>query len=153
MDDSAYYATVAQVLPVLALVLWLELRVFGNWSEWWKHGDPDKANIPFVWALTGLCFGALFFLAEAAALNALKNGKPSTFGEDIVPIAMDLYLIMVILIPIQPHFEAVMDRIPFMRRLRLWSYGRQRARRERDHVSAAPQPPPESHGDGGLDHQ
>lgn len=149
-DPTAYYALVAQVLPVLALVLLFEVRMLGDWREWWKHGDPDKADISVLAACVGVFYPLLFMFAETAALSAVEAGKPSTYAQVIVHFAMTLYLFMVIFFPTQPYAEALLDRVPPLRRMRLRSYEAQRKRREaREGGTPSPTSKPTENGPEG----
>ena len=131
-DPTAYYATAAQVLPVLALIVIFELRVFGDWGEYWQRGgNPEDAReIPVSSALIALFYAASFLVGEMGALSAVYDGKPSSWDKLFVPTAIYLYLVIMFIIPMQMHAEALFERTP-LRHSRLWVARRIASRRER----------------------
>jgi hypothetical protein len=125
-DPMAYYATAAQILPVLALLVLVEVRAFGDWAGWWSRGGtPDEVReIPLLSAVVSLFYGALFLFGEIGALTAIEDGRPSGFDETIVPMAVNLYLILAVIYPMQMHVSALFERVPPLRRsrLRFWAW-------------------------------
>jgi hypothetical protein len=65
----------------------------------------------------------LFLLAETTALEEVRTGRPSEGADDLVSAAIWLLLLMAVFVPLQPHFEALLDRTPAYR-LKVWLWRR-----------------------------
>jgi hypothetical protein len=118
VPSQGYFEVAAQVLPVLLLVLLVEYRVFG--TPWREPAQPDDPlEVPLVEALLAVFSGALFVAAESSALGVLEERRASDWDRDVVSAALTFYLAMTVVVPFHPYFEALFERIPVARRLRL----------------------------------
>jgi hypothetical protein len=102
VEHETYYATVAQVLPVLMLVLILELRLS-------KRGESETIG-ESLW-LVGV-FGALL-VGELTCLLTLQSGEaPSRIVNVMIVLAWFYGLTMLCVIPIATRLRAIRDALP-----------------------------------------
>lgn len=80
MDDSTFYATIAQVLPLFVLALALERRTFG------AH---EKSAEPTLDALLGISIITTAAIGEFACFSALA-GTPSHSTRTTAEVALGL---------------------------------------------------------------
>jgi hypothetical protein len=118
VPSPGYFEVAAQVLPVLLLVLLVEYRVFGTPSSDGER-SRDSLEIPLIEAVVAVFYGALFLAAEVSALSVLEERRASDWDRDVVSAALTFYLAMTVVVPFHPYFEALFERIPVARRLRL----------------------------------
>lgn len=140
-----FYATAAQVIPVLLLVLVVEFRLFGGNEAsggWWASARElaPGERISTLTALWVVGYLLLFFFAEMLSLDALRNRSAPEYAEAVVWAALFLGFLMVIFVPVQPYIETLLDRTPAYR-LKVWFW---RRTGELDHD--APDPPKAGEG-------
>lgn len=82
-DQVTYYAVAAQVIPVLALVLAVEMRVFDLRVV--PAGKHDSAATPRIFAFVAMVvIGTVIALGEIAALQVLFTNQPSDAAAALV---------------------------------------------------------------------
>jgi hypothetical protein len=142
-----FYATAAQVLPVIVLVLVVEFRLFGGTERpggWWAsaHDLKPGERVSSWTALFVVVWLNLFFLAEILSLGALHRGSASGFTKWVVWTALVLGFQQIIFVPTQPYVETLLDRSPAYR-LKVWVWRRTGtlARGEPDPPKAGEEPP------------
>jgi hypothetical protein len=118
--DLTFYATAAQVIPVLLLILVFEFRLFGGThgrGEWWASSREPRPGerVGTLNALVGVLFLGLLFAAEVMALDAVRTGDASTAAEIVVSAALLLALLVVLLVPTGPFLAILLDRTPLYR--------------------------------------
>ena len=126
MREAQYYSTMAQVLPVLFILVVAEFRVFGGArGQWWASAKPVQLGqtASAVGSVVVVAFCFTFLMAEVGAFNAVKTGKASGFTEVMVDLALTIGLFLAVLVPSQPHFEALLDRTPLYR-AKVWLWRR-----------------------------
>jgi hypothetical protein len=128
VDSSAFFATAAQVIPVLILILVVEYRLFGGTGgrgEWWASArEPGPGErVHTLNAFVAALFLGLLFAAEVIALNALRTGGASALAEAIVAAALLFGLLIVLVVPALPFLAILLDRTPAYR-LRVWTMRR-----------------------------
>jgi hypothetical protein len=112
---------------LLAIVV--EFRVFGGGrlrGDWWASGralEPDE-TVPVWIELFVVAFGLLFFVGELSALRVVFDGKPSASSDLVVNLTLALGFLQLVVIPVQPYFESLLDRVPLLRRGKLWLWRR-----------------------------
>lgn len=135
---SEFWATVAQVIPVLALALVLESRVLAR--RWGKKRAFEQRKERRMWAVAAIIVTILMVMVEANALGQLW--KPTStpfldvFGILTAQLVIAATLLLVVSIPIMSiAVPAVLDAlgVPLLRRL--LRKRRREAIRERKNVA------------------
>lgn len=116
MDHESFYATTAQVIPVLWVVLVFQIRLFGTQAEEKGASDvePDEVHRSTgTMTLVVIVFiGMLMWLAEALAIAALQSESDSSFSRNVIQLAIVSGGFLVFYIPVFPWFEALVERTP-----------------------------------------
>lgn len=100
----AYFSTVAQVLPLLWIVLTLEYRVFLGQTPFFDGVKRPKKAYSRGWAIFGIValviYSILFCAGEFAALATVQRGETTPLRSGTVNVAMTSYLLAVVIVPI-----------------------------------------------------
>jgi len=79
-----YYTTVAQIIPILLILLAVEFRLV-DFTEW-RSGDPVAFLIVATSAFVGLLVAAT--IGEIAALRAIDNESASSEADFLIVISL-----------------------------------------------------------------
>lgn len=135
MDHESFYATTAQVIPVLWVVLVFQIRLFGPQTEEKGASDVEPSEVHrstgTVTLVVIVFIGMVMWLAEALAIAALQSESDSSFSRAVIQLAIVSGGFLVFYIPVFPWFEALMERTPaergrhwVWRKLRVGPYSR-----------------------------
>lgn len=124
MDRTALYATAAQVIPVLWIILVFQLGLFFPSGKGFLSMEADEKHhrLPWVLAAGFALMGLLMMWGELTAISALGgDDEPSNFQHNLVQAAMWVGAFWVFLLPTQPWVETTLDRTPLGRlKFRVW---------------------------------
>lgn len=115
MSREAFYATAAQVIPLLWIVMVFQLKVFGD--KVLKHGaasvqPEDQHRRAPTWFLIFIVVqGVLMFLAELDCLYSLVGEEDTAGSRAVIMVALIGAVTMVFYTPVAPWFEALVDRL------------------------------------------
>ena len=116
MAHESFYATTAQVIPVLWIVLVFQIRLFGTKAEEKGASDVEPDEVHRSAGTTTLVVivftGMVMWLAEALAIAALQSESDSSFSRLVIQLAMVSGGFLVFYIPVFPWFEALVERTP-----------------------------------------
>lgn len=135
MDHESFYATTAQVIPVLWIVLVFQIRFFGTQTEEKGASDVEPNEVhrsTGTMTLVMIVFiGIVMWLAEALAISALQSESDSSLSRNVIQLAIASGGFLVFYIPVFPWFEALLERTPaekgrhwVWRKLRIGPYSR-----------------------------
>jgi hypothetical protein len=135
MDHESFYATTAQVIPVLWIVLVFQIRFFGTQTEEKGASDVEPNEVhrsTGTMTLVLIVFiGIVMWLAEALAIAALQSESDSSLSRLVIQLAIVSGGFLVFYIPVFPWFEALVERTPaekgrhwVWRKLRVGPYSR-----------------------------
>lgn len=114
MDHESFYATTAQVIPVLWIVLVFQIRLFGPQTEEKGASDVEPSEVhrsTGTMALVVIAFmGIVMWLAEALAIAALQSESDSSFSRTVIQLAIVSGGFLVFYSPVFPWFEALIER-------------------------------------------
>jgi hypothetical protein len=116
MDHESFYATTAQVIPVLWIVLVFQIRFFGTQTEEKGASDVEPNEVhrsTGTMTLVMIVFvGIVMWLAEALAIAALQSESDSSLSRLVIQLAIVSGGFLVFYIPVFPWFEALIERTP-----------------------------------------
>jgi hypothetical protein len=125
-----YYQVAEQVIPVIVLAIVVEYRIFGVGRErgdWWASGrtlEPSE-RVSVLGSLFVVLICLMFLFGEFSAVQVTHDGgKASSWDDFIVGMALQLGFLLLIFVPMQPYVEDLLDRIPGLRRFKLWLWRR-----------------------------
>lgn len=139
MDDSTFYAVTAQVIPVLWIILVVEMRLYGRapkrgWQS--MEADDQHRTASWWWALILVLIGFGLWIGELDAISALANGKGSGFSREWIKESITFGALYVFLMPIYPWLDALLERVPPLKRFKDRQRERERRKEsEDDHPS------------------
>lgn len=96
--EIAFYSTAAQVLPVLVIVAFFELRLFRPPQE--RPLSPWRAYLTFLF-----CYSAM--VAEVTCIVVLAAGEATDLGERIVRTVLMAGVVIVFWSPLPSNFKAL----------------------------------------------
>jgi hypothetical protein len=126
MSDDALFATAAQVIPVLWIVMMLELRLFFPSREGLLSmaADREHEKTPWLIAAALAVTGLLMILGEWRAITTLTQDEiPSDGDRDAVSRAMYAGVLWVFVLPWWPWVETTVDRTP-IGRFKFWTWAK-----------------------------
>ncbi len=104
--DSSFYATVAQVIPVLLILLVVEFRVV-DFQEW-KPGDNGWLLVAATSAFAGVMATAV--MGETAALGVLASSHATSTGDVLIVTALVSGAATVVAVPVLDGCQRWMER-------------------------------------------
>lgn len=97
-QNNAYWAVIAQILPVFALALVLESRVLAK--RWSKRKAFAAKRSRAIWSWAMIIASAMMTLVMSLALGALTSGKSEHWEQLLASTVVALLLLMVVSLPI-----------------------------------------------------
>jgi hypothetical protein len=118
MSYEAFFATGAQVIPILWVILVFEMKLYFPSSRGYlsMEAGEEHARIPWVIAAALVLTAALMFFGELRAIATLMgDDAPSDGDRDLVGAAISAGAFWTFILPAWPWVETTVDRTPIGR--------------------------------------